>query len=291
MLRRLALSVGILGLASAGPAASQLALPVPSPNASVSQTIGITKVEVSYSRPHVKGPSRKEERVIWGGLVPYGKVWRTGANAVTKISFDTDVMVEGKKLAAGTYGLFTIPEKTGWTVIFNSQSTGNPFEYDAAKDVLRVNVNPVSSAMTDQFTIGLSEVNPDSALLDLDWERLRIPVRITVDTNGLVLARARKAVAEAKPDDSETPLRAARYAFEHKLVPEEAEKWLEKSLAVKPGFSNLALKARVLADQGKKAEAITTAEKARAAGKAAEQKPPEEAITALQKSIAEWKGK
>ncbi len=134
MLRRLAFSVGILGLVPAGPAASQLTLPVPSPNASVSQTIGITKVEVSYSRPHVKGPSRKEERVIWGGLVPYGKVWRTGANAVTKISFDTDVMVEGKKLAAGTYGLFTIPEKTEWTVIFSSQSTGNPFDYDAARD-------------------------------------------------------------------------------------------------------------------------------------------------------------
>ena len=112
--------------AAAAPALAQLATPLPSPNASVSQTIGVTKVEVVYSRPHVKGPTRKEERVIWGELVPYDKVWRTGANAVTKITFDGDVMVEGQKLAAGSYGLFTIPGKTEWTIIFNKQSTGGP---------------------------------------------------------------------------------------------------------------------------------------------------------------------
>jgi len=143
--------------------------------------------------------------------------------------------------------------------------------------------------MTDQFTIEFVDVNPDSARMDLVWEKLRVPVRITVDTDGQILARARKAVAEAKPDNWEMPLRAARYAFEHKLVPEEAGKWLDKSLSIKPGFSNLALKARMLADQGKKAEAVATAEKALAAGKAAEQKPPEEAVTALEKNIAEWK--
>src|ERR1700693_48716 len=94
-------------LLSARAAWGQLQAPLPSPNATVAQTIGVTKVEVVYSRPHVKGPTRKEERVIWGALVPYDKVWRTGANAVTKFTVDTDITVEGQKLAAGSYGCFT----------------------------------------------------------------------------------------------------------------------------------------------------------------------------------------
>src|ERR1035437_10915612 len=100
---------------AAAPALGQLATPLPRPNATVSQVVGVTKIEVVYSRPHVKGPTRKEERVIWGELVPWDKVWRTGANAVTKITFDGDVMVEGQKLAAGSYGLYTIPGKTEGT--------------------------------------------------------------------------------------------------------------------------------------------------------------------------------
>src|SRR5262252_9702174 len=93
----------------ASSARAQLQTPLPSPNATVSQMIGVTKVEIAYSRPHVKGPTHKEDRVIWGGVVPYDQVWRTGANAVTKITFDGDVTVEGQRLAAGSYGLFTIP--------------------------------------------------------------------------------------------------------------------------------------------------------------------------------------
>ena len=135
----LRISAAALALAAA-PALAQLATPLPSPNATVSQTIGITKVEVVYSRPSVKG------RTIWGELVPYDKVWRTGANAVTKITFDGDVTVEGQKLAAGAYGLFTIPGKTEWTVIFNKQSTGSPSDYAADKDVLRVKVKPAALA-------------------------------------------------------------------------------------------------------------------------------------------------
>ncbi|MGZ6971944.1 MAG: DUF2911 domain-containing protein, partial [Thermoanaerobaculia bacterium] len=163
------------------PALAELTTPLPSPNASVSQTIGVTKVEVSYSRPHVKGPTRKEERVIWGELVPYDKVWRTGANAVTKITLDGDVMVEGQKLAAGSYGLYTIPGKTEWTVIFNKQSTGGP-DYAADKDVLRVKVKPEASEMHEQFTIAFPAASSDDAILALVWEKLRVPVHLTVDT-------------------------------------------------------------------------------------------------------------
>ncbi len=163
--------------AAASPALAQLATPLPSPNASVSQTIGVTKVEVVYSRPHVKGPTRKEERVIWGELVPYDKVWRTGANAVTKITFDGDVTVEGQKLAAGSYGLFTIPGKTEWTIIFNKQSTGGPDEYSADKDVLRVKVKPVPTEMRETLTFLFPMVTSDSAVLALGWEKLAVGCR------------------------------------------------------------------------------------------------------------------
>src|SRR5258706_11230768 len=144
MCKRTATSLVLAALLAAPAAFSQLTTPLPSPNATVSQTIGVTKVEVVYSRPHVKGATRKEERVIWGALVPYDKVWRTGANAVTKISLDGDAMVEGQKLAAGSYGLYTIPGKTEWTIIFSKQSTGGP-DYKEDMDVLRVKVKPQAS--------------------------------------------------------------------------------------------------------------------------------------------------
>ena len=274
--------------AAAAPAMGQLATPLPSPNAVVSQTVGVTKVEVVYSRPHVKGPTHKEERVIWGGLVPYDKVWRTGANAVTKITFDGDVMVEGQKLAAGTYGLYTIPGKTEWTVIFNTVSTGGP-DYVAEKDALRVKVKPMPAEMKELFTIDFPSVGNDAATMAIAWERLTVPVSLKVDTNTRFLANAKEAVAKAKADDWQTPLTAARVLYDNKYALTDAFAFLEKSLAIKATFANLSLRANVLADIGKKKEAIVDAEKALAAGKAAEQKPSPEAVAALEKKIAEWK--
>ena len=274
--------------AAAAPALAQLATPLPSPNAAVSQTVGVTKIEVVYSRPHVKGPTRKEERVIWGGLVPYDKVWRTGANAVTRITFDGDVTVEGQKLAAGSYGLYTIPGKTEWTIIFNKVSTGDP-DYVADKDALRVKVKPVAVEMKELFTIGFPVVTSGSATLALSWERLRVPVSITVDTNARFLTNAKDAVAKAKADDWRTPFVAARYLYDNKYALDDAAKWLDKSIAIKATFGNLSTKANALAADGKTKDAIATAEKALAAGAAAEQKPSPEAVAALEKKIAEWK--
>src|ERR1039458_4255828 len=262
--------------AAAAPALAQLATPLPSPNAAVSQTVGVTKIEVAYSRPSVRG------RTIWGELVPYDKVWRTGANAVTRITFDGDVTVEGQKLAAGSYGLYTIPGKTEWTIIFNKVSTGDP-DYVADKDALRVKVKPVAVEMKELFTIGFPAVTSGSATLALSWERLRVPVSIAVDTN------AKDAVAKAKADDWRTPLVAARYLYENKLALDDAARWLDKSIAIKATFGNLSAKANALAADGKTKDAIATAEKALAAGAAAEQKPSPEAVAALEKKIAEWK--
>lgn len=269
-------------VAAATPALGQLATPLPSPNATVSQTVGVTKIEVVYSRPSVKG------RTIWGELVPYDKVWRTGANAVTKITFDGDVMVEGQKLAAGAYGLYTIPGKTEWTVIFNTVSTGGP-DHVAEKDALRVKVKPVPAEMKELFTIGFPAVTSDGATLAFTWEKLRVPVTIAVDTKARFLANAKDAVAKAKADDWQTPLVAARYLYDNKYASDEAGAWIDKSIATKATFGNLSTKANMLAADGKKKDAVAMAEKALAAGAAAEQKPSPEAVAALEKKIAEWK--
>jgi len=280
---KIRLSAAALALAAA-PALAQLATPLPSPNASVTQTIGITKAEVVYSRPSVKG------RVIWGELVPWDQVWRTGANAVTKISFDTDVTVEGQKLPAGAYGLFTIPGKSEWTVIFNKQSAGSPYDYAADKDALRVKVKPAALAEAKElFTISFPAVSANGATLQIAWEKVKVSLAVGVDTNAAFLLKAKEAVANAKVDDWRTSYTAARGLYDMKVAPEDAAKFLERSISTKETFSNLSLKANVLAGQGDKKGALAVAEKALAAGKAAEQKPSAEAVAELEKSIAAWK--
>jgi hypothetical protein len=288
MHRRSAASLAIPFLVcSARAALGQLQPPLPSPNATVAQTIGVTKIEIAYSRPHVKGPTRKEERVIWGALVPYDKVWRTGANAVTKFTADGDITVEGQKLPAGSYGLFTIPGKDEWTVIFNKQSTGGP-DYSADKDILRVRVKPEATHMHELFTIAFPQVTSNSAVLVVAWEKLMVPVRLAVDTNALFLSNAKDAVAKAKPDDWRTPLTAARYLYDNKYAAADAASFLEKSLSVKETFQNLSMKAGVLADEGKKKEAVAAAQKALAM-KDADPKPAPETVADLEKKVAEWK--
>lgn len=148
----------------------------PSPNATVSQTIGTTVVTVGYSRPSVNG------RDVFGGLVPYGEVWRTGANEATTISFSDDVMVEGEMLPAGTYALFTLPTEDSWTIIFNktAQQWG-AFRYDEAQDALRVTVEPMTDApMQEQFEVRFTDVSADSATMILHWDTVGVPVQIGI---------------------------------------------------------------------------------------------------------------
>lgn len=289
MSRRLAAIVFVVvALLEAPRALGQLQAPLPSPNATVSQMIGVTKVEISYSRPHVKGPTRKEDRVIWGGLVPYDKVWRTGANAVTKITLDGDVSVDGQKLAAGSYGLFTIPGQSEWTVIFSKQSTGAPGDYKTENDALRVKVKARPAPMTDLFTISFPQVTADSAELSLAWEKLAVDLHLTVDTHAQFLSRARTAVAAAPPDDWRTPLAAARYLYDNHYASSDAAAFLDKSLAVKETFANLSMKAGALAADGNRPAAVAAAQKALAL-KDVEPKPSPEAVVDLEKKLSQWK--
>ncbi|MEM1054652.1 MAG: DUF2911 domain-containing protein [Bacteroidota bacterium] len=146
-----------------------------SPNAGVMQTIGTTDLEIHYGRPSVNG------REIFGGLEPYGQVWRTGANEATVFSVSSDVMVEGEILPAGVYGLFTIPGETEWTIIFNTVAEQwGAYNYDASQDVLRVTAAPVSSATPqEQFLISFESVSAGGAVMVLAWDDVRVPVSLS----------------------------------------------------------------------------------------------------------------
>src|SRR3981081_2682787 len=139
-----------------------------------SQRIGLTDITITYHRPAGGG------REIWGKTVPYGKVWRAGANENTTISFSDDVSVEGKPLAAGTYGLHTIPDKDQWTIIFSKNSTSwGSFSYDEKEDALRVNVKPHAAESVELLTYGFDDVKPDSATATLRREKLAVPFRVS----------------------------------------------------------------------------------------------------------------
>jgi hypothetical protein len=147
-----------------------------SPKAGVFQTVGLTDINISYSRPGVKG------RKIWGELVPYNKVWRTGADEATKITFSTDVMIEGKKLSAGSYGFFAIPGQNEWTLIFNKiADQWGAFTYNEAEDALRVKVKPVTNSNHEWLLYSFTEMDakhPTTAQINLLWENLKVPFKV-----------------------------------------------------------------------------------------------------------------
>ncbi len=263
--------------------AADLKLPRPSQKAQVMQTVGLTDVTINYSRPGVKG------RTIWGDLVPYDKVWRTGANEATDITFSTDVKVNGQPLAAGTYSLHTIPTKSDWTVIFNKKADQwGSYSYDQKDDALRIQVKTQPHEMTEWMEFSLPVIAVDKATVALDWEKLRIPFDIQVETVEHALASARAAMASLAPDDQQTAFRCAAFAFQNNVAPDEARQWIDKSISIKETWLNLRTKADMLAKDGKTAEAIQFGEKAIAVGKAAGDTPAEE-IAKIEKQVAEWK--
>ncbi len=265
--------------AFAAPAFAQFEAPQPSPKATLAQRVGLTDMTISYSRPSVKG------RVIWGELVPFDKVWRTGANSATTITFSDDVTVEGQKLAAGTYSIFTIPGKDEWTVIFNNDvKLWGETDYDLAKDALRVKAKPQASGMVETLHLGFPSIGAASAVLAIEWEKVRVPVTIGVDVD----SKLRKAAASADTAAWQAPMMTARYWFDQKTNREEAWKLLEKSIATNKNYVNVSRKARVLADEGKVAEAVKFGEEALALAKVDPSKPN---MTAFEKTVGEWKAK
>jgi hypothetical protein len=219
----------------------ELKFPRVSQGASISQTIGLTDVTIKYHRPGVK------DRVIWGELVPYDKVWRTGANEATTIEFSHDVMVDGNKLAAGTYGLFTIPGKTEWSFIFSKQSKiwGN-FGYKEEEDVLRIKTKPMAAPHCEWMKFGFADLKEDSAKVILHWEKLMVGFTVSVDTKGMVLGEIEKTMGRYWV----SPYYAADYAFKGEMF-EKAKDWIDMSVALKQSYWNLLLQAKVYKELAK----------------------------------------
>lgn len=290
---------------------AQLKLPRPSQKATASQTIGVTDVTVVYSRPAVKGRKifgdwpvqvageatldDQDTRPKDAPIVPYGHIWRTGANEATQFTVTDDVLINGQPLPAGAYSLHTIPGKDEWTIIFNSvpEQSGS-FDYDAKKDTLRVKTKPeISDRAYEYLDINLAPVKDNALVARVNWEKVSVPFTVEVkDIASVVIARAKTSVAAAKPDDWQTPFQAANYARANKAT-DDAAKWYDQALKAideqiktKPTFQNLTRRASTLLNAGKMEEGIAAAEKAVEAGKA------EKADTsALEKRIAELKAR
>jgi hypothetical protein len=242
-------------------------------------------MSVTYSRPGVKG------RAIWGALVPYGKPWRTGANEATQFTCADDVAVEGQKLAAGTYALETVPTPAQWTVAFwkRPESVG-ALDYDPKYDVLRVTVTPAVADSVERLQFTFDDPTADAVTINLRWEKLSVPLRITVDTNAKTLAAARTAVAAAKPDDWRTPYRAAAWALDAGVAPDETAKWAQSAAKVKQNFQTSGLLARLAAHSGDLKTATTLMKKSIAFGKA-DTTIDKAQVEGNEKLLAEWTAK
>jgi hypothetical protein len=280
--RTLPVRAAALALSLAGNAAlAQTALetPAPSPKAKVEQRVGITDFAVEYSSPGTKG------RQIWGGLVPYDALWRTGANMATKLTVSNDFVVGGKTVPAGSYSIFTIPGKSTWTVILNTVfEQGGTDEYDQSKDAVRLTVTPESLASPrERMTFLFSNTTDNSSDLDLEWDKLRVRIPITVDTKAQVM----KGIDESLSQAWRPHFLAARYLLDSGGDLNQALAYINTSVSIKPGWWNNWIKAQVLAKQGKKPEAIAAAEQSQTLGRGDEvYKFFSEQIA---KSLTEWK--
>lgn len=235
-------------------AATAQQLPVPSPAAFVKQTVGLTEFTIDYARPSMKG------RKIFGGLVPYGEVWRTGANVATKITFNTDITFGSTPVGAGTYALFATPSEGTWTVMLNKDieqwGTSN---YREEMDVARVTVKAEKNAGTETFEIRFERITKNSAQLTLVWEEtvVRVPIEVAVD------AQAEKnieAAIAAKPEDAMVYRNAANYYFQNNIKLDVAETYMDKSVALKAdNWYSQYLYSLILAANGKKKEAVDAA--------------------------------
>jgi hypothetical protein len=233
-----------------GGQATELKLPTLSQRAIVTQRIGITDITINYCRPLVGG------RKLWGAEVPYGRPWRAGANENTTIGFTDDVTVEGKPLAAGTYGLHLIPTAEQWTVIFSKNSTSwGSFSYDEKEDALRVTVKPREAEMQEALLFTFDNVKPDSTDATLRWAKLAVPVHIAVDVNPIVYRSIQNQLRNTAGFSWAGYDEAANYLLDNNYKLDEALKLEDTSIQNEERFDNLLTKSQILAAMGKKQEA------------------------------------
>jgi Protein of unknown function (DUF2911) len=261
---------------------AQIQAPAPSPTATVSQQVGLTDVKLEYSRPSAKG------RKVYGDLVPFGEMWRTGANGATKLTFSDSVQFNGKWLQKGTYALYTIPAKDEWTIVL-SKNTGNwgSNGYKMEDDATRFNLkSAATSDKTETFTINIADCANNDAKIELTWENTRVSIPFTVPTDAKMMA-AIKSTMNGPSGDSY--FAAGRYYLESGKDMTQALAWVNKSLEMNgEKFWMLRQKSLIQAKMGDLKGAIETATKSR---DMAEKEKNMDYVRMNEKSIAEWKKK
>lgn len=234
-----------------------LDLPLRSQYAEVTQRIGVSNITIKYSRPLVN------DRKIWDGLVPYGKVWRTGANTNTTITFSDAVTIEGKPLDKGTYGLHTLPNADEWTIIFSRNSTSwGSFTYNQAEDALRVTVKPKPADLHNALTFEFDELQPDSAVVALKWEKIEVPFKVAVDVHEMVRASLKKQFRTLARYTWISWNDAANYLLGGKIDLNDALAYADKSIENEDRFENEITKSKVLAALNRQSEAAAAQKKA-----------------------------
>jgi len=263
---------------------AQIQTPAPSPASKLMQTVGLTEVMVDYSRPSMRG------RTVFGDLVPYGKLWRTGANAYTKISFDTDVTIAGQEVKSGTYSIFSKPSEKNWEVFFytDTQGGGTPREWDEAKVVAKatVPVYPIDMPV-ETFTITIDDVKSNGANLGIIWDNVYVAIPFEVPADKTVMSSIDKVLAG--PSAGDYYAAAVYYSSEDKDI-NKAKEWMNKAMSMteKPAFWQLRQQSLILAKAGDKKGAIAAAKKSLTGAEAAGN---DDYVKMNKDSLKEWGAK
>lgn len=238
--------------------AQQLKTPAPSPTQTLDQAFALSNIKIEYSRPSAKN------RVIYGDLVPFGKVWRTGANASTKVTFGENVKVEGMPLSAGTYALYTTPNKDSWDIMFykDLKLGGDVSNYKAENEVLKVKVKPTALAnKVETFTMNVADITSTTANIELAWDLTRVPIKISTDIDSTIMKNIEKFVIA----DSRPYFTAANYYYDNDKDMKLAYEWADKAFQINPkAFWIAHLKAKIQMKQKDYKGAIATAEQSKA---------------------------
>lgn len=259
MKQKLTFTLAILLLAGMSAFAQQIQMPQASPSAKIAQKVGLTDVTVDYSRPSTKG------RKIFGELVPYGEVWRTGANGATIISFSTDVEIDGKKVPQGQYAIYSIPGKSEWTVILSKETKlWGSIGYDPANDLIRFQVEPSKlSRVYETFDISFNNMTDNGADLSIKWDQTRVDFRIVTQVDAIVMAQIKELVIDTNTTDATLLYSAANYYFTNQKDIPMAYTWITKSVESDPKYWTVHLKAKIELALGMKTEALESAKKSK----------------------------
>ncbi|MBL7911299.1 MAG: DUF2911 domain-containing protein [Bacteroidia bacterium] len=255
-LRSITTAVALTALTIGSVNAQQLKVPAPSPLQTVKQAFALSDITVEYSRPSAKG------RVVFGDVVPFGKVWRTGANGATKITFGEDVKVEGNDVKAGTYALYTVPNKDSWEIMLYKDLTlgGNVAEYKKENELLRFVVKPAAMGddKVETFSIDFSDITATTVKIELVWEKTRVPINVVADIDSKIM----KTIDATIVKDSRPYFQAASYYYDNDKDLKLAGEWADKAYAANPkAYWVLMLKAKIQAKQKDAKGAVATAEK------------------------------